>query len=61
MSKLLTPSEMLDVNGGLNLGQVISTLTIGIVTAGPAGLGIAAAGLVMAQGINNLDDLMHNR
>lgn len=62
MSTLLTKTEVLEVSGGgLSLGQIVSVLAIGIVTGGPAGLGIAASGLVMAHGINNRDDLVHNQ
>ena len=60
MSMLLTPSHLQEVTGGLSFGQVLSTLAIGFVTGGPAGLGIAASGLVMAKGIDNLNDVLKN-
>lgn len=59
MSRLLTTSECHAVNGGihLNLGTVISSIVVGFVTGGPVGVGIAVSGLVISEGVNNLNDL----
>lgn len=42
-----------------NPGAVAAALAIGA-TGGPGGLGMAASGLVIAQGINNLNNLAQN-
>ncbi len=59
MSRLLNTSECHAVNGGihLNLGTVISSIVVGFVTGGPVGVGIAVSGLVISEGVNNLNDL----
>lgn len=51
--------EMLyEVSGGkMHVGAMVSSLVVGFVTGGPIGLGFAASGIIMAQGINNLHDL----
>ncbi|MBS0290741.1 MAG: class IIb bacteriocin, lactobin A/cerein 7B family [Proteobacteria bacterium] len=60
MTRILINAEIEQVSGGkFNFGSIISTLVVGIVTGGPVGLGIAASGLVMAQGIDNLADLIN--
>lgn len=57
----LSVNAVEEVNGGfkLNTGQAVAALAIGFVTGGPAGVGIAACGIVAAQGVNNLDELVH--
>ncbi len=52
--------EMLhEVSGGkIHVGAMLSSLVVGFVTGGPIGLGFAASGIIMAQGINNLHDLL---
>ncbi|MCS5709879.1 class IIb bacteriocin, lactobin A/cerein 7B family [Candidatus Berkiella aquae] len=47
-----------EVNGGkFHIGGMISSLVVGFVVGGPIGLGFAASGIIMTQGINNLHDL----
>lgn len=55
----ISTEELFEITGGfkINIGQALAALAIGFVTGGPAGLGIAASGLVMAQGINNLNEM----
>jgi|GEM_PF-2989028 hypothetical protein len=50
------------VSGGfhINLGTIAATLAVGLVTGGPAGMGIAATGLIINHGVNNLNEL-HNQ
>ncbi|MBS0286522.1 MAG: hypothetical protein JSR17_04450 [Proteobacteria bacterium] len=59
MSKILNKSECQAVNGGihLNLGTVISGIVVGFVTGGPVGVGIALSGMVISEGVNNLNEL----
>ncbi|MBI2792326.1 MAG: hypothetical protein HYX61_10225 [Gammaproteobacteria bacterium] len=55
-------NEMNEIHGGfhINLGSIVSALVVGFVTGGPVGVGIAASGLVMAQGVDNLNELLQN-
>ena len=47
-----------DVSGGkIHLGAIVSGLVVGFVAGGPIGLGLAAGGIIMAQGVDNLQDL----
>ncbi|MGE3320170.1 MAG: hypothetical protein AB7I18_12830 [Candidatus Berkiella sp.] len=47
-----------EISGGkFRIGTIVSGLVVGFVTGGPIGMGFAAGGLIMAQGIDNLHDL----
>ncbi len=54
--------ELKQVSGGyqMNVGTAFAALAIGAISGGPVGLGIAAAGVVAAQGVNNLNEMYHN-
>ncbi len=60
----LSREEMVQVNGGfhltINLGTAVASLAIGLITGGPVGIGYAACGIVMAQGINSLHNLTNH-
>ncbi len=55
----LNIEELSEVSGGfkLNLGQALAAICVGWFAGGPVGLGFALSGVIMAQGINNLDEL----
>jgi hypothetical protein len=36
---------------------IVTTLVVGFVSGGPVGLGIAASGIVLSEGVNNLNDM----
>ena len=59
--RIITKNEYDHISGGISLGTAVFALTIGLVTGGPAGLGIAAAGIVGARGIDNLHDMVKNK
>ncbi len=63
MLRQLNLSESQAVSGGfhLNLGTIITTLVVGFVSGGPVGLGIAASGIVLSEGVNNLNDLAQRK
>ena len=42
----------------MNIGQAIGALALGFVTGGPVGLGYAASVVIIAQGVNNLEELV---
>ncbi len=52
-------NELQKVSGGfhMNIGTAFAAIAIGVVTGGPVGMGIAVAGVVAAQGVNNLDEM----
>jgi hypothetical protein len=54
----LTIEECDLINGGIhiNIGAFIATIAIGAL-GGPAGLGIALSGIVIAEGVQNLAEL----
>jgi hypothetical protein len=56
---LVISQEALDgVSGGkFHIGAIVSGLVVGFVTGGPIGLGFAAGGIIMAQGLDNLHDM----
>ncbi|MCS5712372.1 hypothetical protein [Candidatus Berkiella aquae] len=55
---VINDENLYDVNGGkFHIGGMISSLVVGFVVGGPVGLGFAASGIIMAEGINNLHDL----
>lgn len=60
--KELSIDEANEISGGfkINIGQAIAGCVFGFVTGGPVGLGYAVSVLLMAQGINNLDEMYHN-
>lgn len=53
----LSNQDLQHIAGGLHLGGAIMGLASGLIFGGPVGLGVAAAGLIGAQGIDNLVDL----
>ena len=55
----LTLEEVIEVSAGfhINLGTFIAAVVIGTITGGPVGLGLAISGVVMSEGINNLQDM----
>lgn len=55
----LDRDELVKISAGLhlNLGAVIAAIATGVVTGGPAGLGIALCSIVISEGVNNLNDL----
>lgn len=55
---IVNQESLQEVSGGkMHIGAMVSSLVVGFVTGGPIGLGFAASGIIMAQGINNLHDL----
>jgi len=55
---VVSEESLHDISGGkFHVGAMISGLVVGLVTGGPIGLGFAAGGIIMAQGIDNLHDL----
>ena len=57
--KELTMIEVKNIQGGfhINLGTFIAAVVVGAVTGGPVGVGIALSGMVMSEGVNNLNDM----
>jgi len=53
----LKENEIVEAAGGISIGVAVFGLIAGFLTGGPAGLGIAAAGMVGAKGVDNLVDL----
>ena len=57
----LSREEVLQINGGfhitINLGTALASLAIGAIGGGPVGLGYAVAGIIIAQGINSLNEM----
>lgn len=58
----LNEMELHQVAAGfkLNTGQAIAAMALGFVTGGPVGLGYAVSVVLIAQGVNNLDEMVHN-
>lgn len=52
--------ELETVQGGTSIGTILGTLAFGFITAGPAGLGMAASTLIITVGIDNLNDMRKN-
>lgn len=55
--KIVLVEEQQQISGGIHIGGVIMSLATGLIMGGPVGLGVAAAGIVGAQGIDNLVNL----
>jgi len=58
----LSLTEMEEISGGrfkfhFNVFQGVSTIALGLVTAGPAGVGMAICALVVAQGLGQTHDM----
>jgi hypothetical protein len=55
----LSRIEVHNISGSfhLNIGQALAAICIGWFAGGPIGLGFALSGVVMAQGVNNLDEM----
>jgi hypothetical protein len=60
--KELTIKEIEEVGGGfkINIGTARSGCIVGFVTGGPIGLGYAIGTIIIAQGINNLEEMYQN-
>jgi lactobin A/cerein 7B family class IIb bacteriocin len=60
--KELTIKETEEVNGGfkINLGTAIAGCIVGFITGGPIGLGYAIGTIIVAQGVNNLEEMYQN-
>lgn len=57
--RTLSLEEANCVNGGLhiNIGALVAACAVGLISGGPVGLGMAIGGIIINEGINNLDDL----
>ncbi len=60
--RALSLAEMEEISGGrfkfhFNIFQAVSTLALGFVTAGPAGVGMAICALVATQGLGQTHDM----
>ncbi len=60
--KDLTAIDIREISAGkfklkINIGTLIGAITTGFVTGGPAGVGIAVAAAVIAQGVGSLQEL----
>ncbi len=54
----VTNNDLHEISGGkFHVGAMISSLVVGFVAGGPIGMGFAAGGIIMANGIDNLHDL----
>lgn len=42
----------------MNIGQAVAAMVFGIVTGGPVGLGYAVSVIIIAQGVNNLEEII---
>lgn len=58
----LSKMEIGIVNGSFkfNLGTAIAAIAVGIVTGGPVGLGYALCGIVIAHGVNSLEEMAND-
>ena len=61
--RALITEEIKEVSAGfhINLGAFVAAIVLGAVTGGPVGVGLALSGIVMSEGVNNLNDLAHGR
>ncbi len=60
--KELTLEQQNEVCGGFkfNLGSAFAALVTGFIVGGPVGFGYALGTIVIAQGVNNLEEMVHN-